>query len=102
MMQDRPLRLGAVVLAAGAGSRYSNESGAKLLASFQGRPLLAGVLAAVREFGPAATVVVLGHGAETIEQNIEWADERRILNHDPDRGLASSLQTARMSFGTAN
>jgi len=89
---DRHLRLAVVVLAAGAGSRYSDEPGAKLLASLDGQPLLARVLREVRQVAPAATVVVLGHGATLIEDAIDWADELRIRNHDPDRGLASSLQ----------
>ncbi len=38
------------------------------------------------------TVVVLGHGAGDIERALEWHDEIRVRNHDPDRGLASSLQ----------
>lgn len=81
-----------VVLAAGAGSRYSDEPGAKLLARVEGEPMLARVLREVRRFGPATTVVVLGHGADKIERSISWADEIRIRNHAPERGLASSLQ----------
>jgi molybdenum cofactor cytidylyltransferase len=89
---DRPLALAVVVLAAGAGSRYSIEPGAKLLADLDGQPLLVSVIAAVRAFKPAATVVVLGHGASRIESAINWSDELRIRNHTPERGLASSLQ----------
>jgi molybdenum cofactor cytidylyltransferase len=89
---DRDLRLAVVVLAAGAGSRYSDEPGAKLLVTLDGQPLLARVLREVRQMTPAATVVVLGHGAALIEDAIDWAGELRIRNHDPDRGLASSLQ----------
>ncbi len=90
-MQHSPV-LAVVVLAAGAGSRYSTTPGAKLLAEVEGEPMLARVLAAVREFGPAATVVVLGHGADRIERAIAWGDELRVRNHEPGRGLASSLQ----------
>lgn len=81
-----------VVLAAGAGKRFGGEPGSKLLAELDGEPLLARVLSAVREFGPAATVVVLGHGAAQIEGALDWRDELCARNHDPDRGLASSLQ----------
>jgi molybdenum cofactor cytidylyltransferase len=86
-----PFRLAAVVLAAGAGSRYAPQPGAKLLANLDGQPLLAHVLAAVRSFGPEATVVVLGHGAADIERHIHWQRELRVVNPAPDRGLASSL-----------
>jgi len=82
----------AVVLAAGTGSRFSPQPGAKLLANLAGRPLLAHVLLAVRGFGPAATVVVLGRGAPDIERAIEWRAELRVINRTPERGLASSLQ----------
>lgn len=86
------LLLAAVVLAAGAGSRFSDEPGAKLLADLDGRPILSGVLEAVRAFGPATTIVVLGHGAASIERDIEWRGELRVINRAPERGLASSLQ----------
>lgn len=91
-MDGRRLHLAALVLAAGAGSRFSSRPGAKLLADVGGQPMLARVLGAVREFGPAATVVVLGHGADAIESALDWRDEIRVRNHRPERGLASSLQ----------
>lgn len=91
-MDERSLALATVVLAAGAGSRYSNEPGAKLLADVGGEPMLARVLEEVRAFGPAATVVVLGHGADAIAQALAWRSELRVRNHAPERGLASSLQ----------
>lgn len=64
----------------------------KLLADVDGQPLLARVLAAVREFGPIATVVVLGRGADAIERALDWSDEIRVRNHAPEHGLASSLR----------
>jgi molybdenum cofactor cytidylyltransferase len=85
-------RLAAIVLAAGAGSRFSDEPGAKLLAGIHGRPVLQHVLDAVRAFAPGQTVVVLGHGADAIERSIAWSGERRVINAAPDRGLASSIQ----------
>jgi molybdenum cofactor cytidylyltransferase len=86
-----PLRLAAIVLAAGAGSRYSQEPGAKLLAPLEGRPLLAHVLETVRSVTPVVTIVVLGHGAATIERAIRWQGELRVVNRAPERGLSSSL-----------
>jgi molybdenum cofactor cytidylyltransferase len=87
-----PLDFAALVLAAGAGSRYSPQPGAKLLADLGGRPLLDHALAAVRSFGPAITIVVLGHGAADIERRIRWQAELRAVNPTPERGLSSSLQ----------
>ena len=81
-----------VVLAAGAGSRFGQGLGAKLLATLADEPLLQRVLREVRATRPAATVVVLGHGADEIERAIAWHDEIRVRNHAPERGLASSLQ----------
>jgi CTP:molybdopterin cytidylyltransferase MocA len=90
---DRPRRrLAAVVLAAGASSRFGGEPGAKLLAQIDGEPMLARILAEVRAFGPALTLVVLGHGADEIERALAWTDEIRVRNHEPERGLSSSLQ----------
>ncbi len=82
-------RIGAVVLAAGAGSRFG---GGKLLADLDGRPILDHVLDAVRTVRPADTVVVLGHDAARLEAVIAWSGERRVANPDPDAGLSSSLR----------
>lgn len=87
-----PLSLAVVVLAAGAGSRYAPQPGAKMLADLDGHPLLAHVLDAVRSYGPEATVIVLGHGAAKIERGIGWRGELRAINPTPERGLASSLR----------
>jgi molybdenum cofactor cytidylyltransferase len=86
------VRPAAVVLAAGAGSRFGDRPGAKLLALIGGQPMLLRVLATLREYGPASTVVVLGHGADELEAALEWAGELRVRNPDPERGLSSSLR----------
>jgi molybdenum cofactor cytidylyltransferase len=91
-VEARHLNLAVIVLAAGAGSRFSGEPGAKLLADIDGRPMLARVLDEVRAYRPAVTVVVLGHGAGRIETTLEWHAEIRVRNHEPGRGLSSSLQ----------
>ena len=89
---ERRLSLAALVLAAGAGSRFSETPGAKLLAAIDGQPMLERVLAGVRAYGPAATVVVLGHGAAEVERALDWGAEIVVRNHSPERGLSSSLQ----------
>jgi molybdenum cofactor cytidylyltransferase len=78
----------AVVLAAGAASRFGSP---KALARLDGRPILEHVLDAVREAGIEDIVVVLGTAADEIEEGIRWLDERLIRNPDP-RFLSSSLQ----------
>jgi molybdenum cofactor cytidylyltransferase len=85
-------RLGAIVLAAGSGSRFSSRPGEKLLAPLEGDTILGHVLRALRDFQPAVTVVVLGHGADRIVESIDWEDESIVRNERPDRGVATSLQ----------
>jgi molybdenum cofactor cytidylyltransferase len=91
-MERRSLDLAALVLAAGAATRFGREPGGKLLADVAGEPMLARVLTEVRAYRPLATIVVLGEGAERIEQALAWQDEIRVRNHEPRRGLSSSLQ----------
>ena len=82
------MRVAAVVLAAGAASRFGSP---KALARLDGRPILEHVLDAVREAGIEQIVVVLGTAADEIEEGIRWLDERLVRNPDP-RYLSSSLQ----------
>jgi len=91
----------AVILAAGAGSRFG---GGKVRAALEGRPLLAHVLAAVREAGIGRVVVVLGRDAGAVLDAVRDVDPgvlERVLvtvNPTPERGLATSL---RLGFGAA-
>lgn len=82
----------ALVLAAGSGSRFSGRPGEKLLAPIDGEPMLARVLAVLRDHGPVATVVVLGHGADAIEAALHWRDEVRVQNPAPEHGISTSLR----------
>ena len=79
----------AVVLAAGAGSRFG---GGKLLAQISGRPVLQHVLDALATAGVGEVIVVLGRDAAAVEAAIAWRGERRVVNPEPERGLTSSLQ----------
>ena len=81
--------IAAVVLAAGAGTRFG---GGKLLASLEGRPVLQHVLDRLADAGIGDVVVVLGDDASAIEEAIEWRRERRVHNPDPGRGLSSSVR----------
>jgi len=91
----------AVILAAGVGSRFG---GGKVRAALEGRPLLAHVLAAVREAGIGRVVVVLGRDAGAVLDAVRDVDPgvlERVLvtvNPTPERGLATSL---RLGFGAA-
>jgi CTP:molybdopterin cytidylyltransferase MocA len=79
----------AVVLAAGSGTRFG---GGKMLAELDGRPILQHVLDALAQADPAETVVVVGADVAELESAIAWRGERRVVNPDPGRGLASSLK----------
>ena len=86
----------AVVLAAGAGTRFG---GAKLAAPLGGRPILQHVLDALDEAGLTDVVVVLGDEAPALESAIAWRGERRIRNPDPARGLSSSVRLGLAEVG---
>ncbi len=86
----------ALVLAAGAGSRFG---GGKLLASLTGRPILQHVLDRLAEAGIGDVTVVLGRDASAIEHAIAWREERRVVNPDPERGLSSSLKMGMAAIG---
>jgi CTP:molybdopterin cytidylyltransferase MocA len=75
-----------VVLAAGAGSRFG---GHKLEARVGGKPVLQHVLDVLAEAGLTDPIVVVAGDGPA---GIDWRTAERITNHDPTRGLASSLQ----------
>ena len=88
-------RAGAIVLAAGASSRFG---GRKPLARLGGRTLLQHVLDAVAASSLGETVVVLGHAADEVEAGTQWRGERRVRNPDPDAGLSSSLRVGQAAL----
>jgi protein-tyrosine phosphatase len=92
-------RTAAIVLAAGASSRFRSP---KALAPLRGRPLLQHVLDVAAAPGFAEIVVVLGHDADEIERCIRWRAERRVRNPDPDAGLSSSLRVGLDSLSPAS
>jgi molybdenum cofactor cytidylyltransferase len=86
-----------VVLAAGRGSRYDqSRPGAKLLAHFRGRPLVAHVLdAAVAARGTgvlAEVVVVVPPDDERVTTLANAVGVRTVVNRVPELGLSSSLR----------
>jgi molybdenum cofactor cytidylyltransferase len=89
MMKHAHSPTGAVVLAAGRGSRFG---GNKLLAPLDGRPLLQHVLDLAAEVGIEPVVVVVGDEVAEIDRSIAWRGETRVRNPAPERGLSSSLR----------
>jgi CTP:molybdopterin cytidylyltransferase MocA/SAM-dependent methyltransferase len=82
-------RVAAVVLAAGAGSRFG---GGKLLAPLEGRPILQHVLDRLDASRVDDVVVVLGTDAGQVEAAVDWGHARRVRNPDPGQGLSSSVR----------
>lgn len=83
------MKVTAVVLAAGASSRFGSN---KLLADLDGRPVLQHVLDAVAAAGLTGAVVVLGEARDAVEAAIDWRGERITVNERPQDGLSSSLR----------
>ncbi len=84
------LVVGAVVLAAGAGSRMGNKP--KSLLELGGVPLIRRQLIALSGAGVDEVVVVLGHHAPLIEPVIQDFPVTIVHNTHPDEGQVSSLR----------
>lgn len=84
-----PVRVAAIVLAAGRSSRFGRD---KLAARLNGRPVLQHVLDALATAGIEDPVVVVGIADANPTHAIDWRAARRIRNAEPDRGLSHSLQ----------
>jgi molybdenum cofactor cytidylyltransferase len=80
--------VGAVLLAAGSGSRLGHRP--KSLLELGGVPLIVRQLVALSGAGVDEVVVVLGHHAERIEPAIQGFPVTLVRNPDPDAGQVSS------------
>lgn len=90
--QASPLRVGGVLLAAGAGSRMGHRP--KCLLQLDGESVLIGQLKALAQAGVAPRWVVLGHHAQRIEQALSLSPVvvRSVCNPQADDGHVSSLR----------
>ncbi len=82
--------VGAVLLAAGSGSRMGNRP--KCLLELGGVSLIRRQLIALSGAGVDELVVVLGHHAERIEPAVRDFPVTLVRNLDPDAGQVSSLR----------
>ena len=82
--------VGAVLLAAGSGSRMGNKP--KCLLELGGVSLIRRQLIALSGAGVDELVVVLGHHAERIEPAVRDFPVTLVRNLDPDAGQVSSLR----------
>ena len=90
MNPDKPLKIGAVLLAAGEGSRMGSVP--KSLLRLQGIPLIHRHLTALREISFDDIVVVTGYHHEQIEAAISDQAVRWVRNPEPQRGQQSSIR----------
>jgi molybdenum cofactor cytidylyltransferase len=81
------MSIAAIVLAAGAGSRFG---GGKLLARLDGRPIVEHVVDAARAAGLDPIVVVVPPTGEL--DDLDLGAVRRVTNETPQEGLSSSVR----------
>ncbi|MEX0406634.1 molybdopterin-binding/glycosyltransferase family 2 protein [Aquibium sp. LZ166] len=80
----------AIILAAGRSSRMGGPN--KLLAGFQGHPLVRRTASRVTASRAISTIVVLGHQADRVSKTLEGLQVETIENPDFASGLSSSLK----------
>jgi molybdenum cofactor cytidylyltransferase len=88
-----PPRVAAVVLAAGAGSRFG---GGKVLAEIGGRPLIAHVVDAAR--AAALRPIVVVEPPDGSLAGLDLGVVRRVVNRHPEEGLSSSVRLGLRAF----
>ena len=81
------MTIAAIVLAAGAGSRFG---GGKLLARLDGRPIVEHVVVAARAAGLEPIIVVVPPTGEL--DDLDLGGVRRVTNETPQEGLSSSVR----------
>jgi CTP:molybdopterin cytidylyltransferase MocA len=95
--RDNNMKIGAVLLAAGEGSRMGSVP--KSLLRLQGIPLLHRHLMALRESSIDEIVVVTGYHHEQIEAAISDQGVRWVRNSEPQRGQQSSVRLGIAALG---
>jgi CTP:molybdopterin cytidylyltransferase MocA len=86
----------AVLLAAGAGSRFG---GGKLLAPYRGRPLIEASLSNLADAPVGETVVVVGDEAERLREVCSPYDVRVVENPAWAEGMSTSVRAGLRSLG---
>lgn len=87
----RPATVAVVVLAAGKASRMGEGGAHKLLAEFDGEPLVRRAAKAALAANAAPVVVVTGHRGSEIVAALSGLDVTAVENRDYASGMASSL-----------
>jgi len=87
---DSPESLHAIVLAAGASSRFGSP---KQLVRVAGRPLLHTAVARAADVAGSAVIVVLGAHAAELTPLLTHSPALVVINRDWREGIASSIRT---------
>src|SRR5690348_10180228 len=90
-MTARPLKVAAVVLAAGRSSRLAPRN--KLLELIEGKPIITHSVSAALGSGADPVIVVTGFEAERIEEALRELKVAVAHNAEYERGLSASLWT---------
>lgn len=89
---SRDVKVAAMVLAAGSASRMAGSGHHKLLAEFDGVPLVRRSVSTVLGAAVDRCIVVTGHRSADIAAAISGLDVELLLNEDYATGMASSLK----------
>lgn len=85
-------QIAALVLAAGKGRRWRGD-GPKILAPFEGRPLVAIAADAALSSGATPVIVVAGDAFQAIRTCLSAWPVHVVSNPDPGTGIASSIRS---------
>lgn len=98
---QQPLRIGALILAAGEGARMGRMP--KCLIRVEGQPMLRRLQAAMAAMDVARIVVVTGYHAEVIEAELEAMPSQPptqvVRNPSPEAGQQSSVRIGLQTLG---
>ena len=89
-MERKPLKIAALILAAGSASRMG-AAGHKLLARFEGLPLVRRSALAALESQAESVTVVTGFRGDDVAAALEGLALRRVQNPDHAAGMGGSL-----------
>ena len=100
MANSQKRALAAIVLAAGEGKRFKSDT-PKVLHDLCGRPLLAPVLDALASLNPTKTVVVVGRGADAVQQAGQAQTKKPLTFAKQERqlGTADAARTGDEALG---
>ncbi|KLN62557.1 hypothetical protein WH96_03525 [Kiloniella spongiae] len=87
-ISHRP-KVTAILLAAGQSRRMGPEN--KLLQEWHGKPLVKWVADNIGESNVDHTIVITGHEADLVQENLQSNDVEYVYNPDFDEGLSTSL-----------